>query len=255
MSSRIVTEAEVISVPAVPYTETFRPVHHKDVIAVMRRSIKDMGLEIANSQYTVSRGGMQFFGVWDLSNSNSEMCWSVGIRNSMDKSLALGIVAGTRVLVCSNLAFSGDYIEFRKHTKGLDNDELEYLAFKSIRRMVHQLTEFQAWHEGLKQHFLPETDAKLLLVDVLSRGVFPPSKFSRFHDLYFTRENEPSLFSFHECCTNVLRGSNLLVLPKRNKILNNVIEDYISRGGEKISSLGDFYENRAASIINLPSRI
>jgi len=139
MSSKIVTEAEVINVPAVPFTETFRPVHHREVISVMRESIHNTGLEIVSSQYTLARDGMQFFAVWDLSEGNGEMCWSIGIRNSMDKSLALGVVSGTRVFVCSNLAFSGEFVEFRKHTKGLTQDELEFLAFRSTRKIIHNL--------------------------------------------------------------------------------------------------------------------
>ncbi len=248
MSSKIVTEAEVISVPAVPFTETFHPVHHREVIAVMKESIRQTGLEIVNSHYTLARDGMQFFAVWDLSEGNGEMCWSIGIRNSMDKSLALGIVSGTRVFVCSNLAFSGDFIEFRKHTKGLDYDELEFLAFRSTRKIIHNLTEFQAWHEGLKNHYLLETDARLLLVDVMQCGVFPPSKFARFCELYFGRRGA-TMFEFHEACTNILRGTNLQVMPRRNKILNSLIDIYLwgLEDIQNISPLGDFLEQRASS--------
>ena len=236
MSKRIVSEEEIYQVPRVPFTETFHPIHHADVLSVMRKGIRDVGLEIRRSEYTLTKNGMRFFGVWDLNHENGELCWSLGIRNSMDKSLALGIVSGTRVFVCSNLAFSGEYIEFRKHTKGLDLDELEVLVRKSMAKMVERLSEFQAWHEGLKNYPLPEKEAKAMLVDIFSRGVIPPSKFFHFHGLYFKRSGS-TLFEFHECCTNVLRGTNLLTLPKRNRILNNVIEEYINRRSQKRPSV------------------
>jgi len=35
--------------------------------------------------------------------------FSIGIRNSNDKSIRLGLTAGLRVFVCSNMAFSGDF--------------------------------------------------------------------------------------------------------------------------------------------------
>jgi hypothetical protein len=35
--------------------------------------------------------------------------FSIGIRNSHDKSIRLGLTAGLRVFVCSNMAFSGDF--------------------------------------------------------------------------------------------------------------------------------------------------
>jgi hypothetical protein len=261
MSGNTFTEAEIIQVQEVAFTDTFHPIHHREVISAMRNSVQNVGLEIVNTEYTLAKDGLQFFGVWDLSHRNADMCWSIGLRNSMDKSLALGIVAGTRVFVCSNLAFSGEYIEFRKHTKGLDIEELEYLAFKAMRKMVKNLTEFQTWHERLANYSLTETDAKALLVNAMAGGVFPPSKFSRFDELYFKGECEPSLFGFHEACTNLLRDTNLRVMPKRNFILNGIINQYINCPKEQqVSALGDFYESRASAItkrsasINNPSQ-
>jgi hypothetical protein len=38
------------------------------------------------------------------------------LRNSHDKSFPIGIAFGSRVIVCDNLAFSGDHVIRRKHT-------------------------------------------------------------------------------------------------------------------------------------------
>jgi len=40
----------------------------------------------------------------------------LGLRNSHDKSLPIGIAFGSRVFVCDNLAFSADHVIRRKHT-------------------------------------------------------------------------------------------------------------------------------------------
>src|SRR5210317_936787 len=178
-----VTEAEVFQVPSVPFTRTFRPVHHKQVIDAIRTGINAVGLEVVKTEYVLAGNeGMKMFGVWDLATGNDELCWSLGIRNSMDKSMALGITAGTRVFVCENLAFDGEYLTFRKHTSGLDNDELELLAYKSMKNMVPRLVSFQKWHEGLRGYELAEQDAKILLVEVLTDSVFPASRFNSFKD-------------------------------------------------------------------------
>ena len=164
----------------------------------------------------------------------------------MDKSLALGITAGTKVFVCDNLAFDGEYLTFRKHTSGLDNDELEFLAYKSMKNMVPRLAKFQKWHEGLRNYELTEQDAKILLVEVLNDSVFPASKFNSFKELYFGGVYEPTLWGFHETVTDVLRGSNLITLPKKNKILNTVLNQYIDGiNADQPSPLGDFYQRRA----------
>src|SRR5262249_42262060 len=41
---------------------------------------------------------------------------SVGIRNSIDKTLPLGFCAGNRVMVCDNLSFSAELLVNRRHT-------------------------------------------------------------------------------------------------------------------------------------------
>ncbi|OGQ97424.1 MAG: hypothetical protein A2521_08540 [Deltaproteobacteria bacterium RIFOXYD12_FULL_57_12] len=246
IGSNKVSEAEVIQVPAVPFTRTFKPVHHREVINAIRTGISAIGLEVVKSEYVLAREGMQMFGVWDLATGNDELCWSIGLRNSMDKSMALGITAGTRVYVCSNLAFDGEFVELRRHTKGLTLEELEFMAYRAIRTLVNRLTRFQAWHEGLKRFDLPEPDAKVLLVEMLTQSVFPASKFPMFQNLYFGGVYDQTLWGLHAATTQVLKEANLLTLPKKNRVLNAILNQHIEGiNAELPSSLGDFYESRA----------
>lgn len=240
-----VTEAEVIQVPAVPFTKSFHPIHHRFIIDAIRSGVVATGLEIVKTNYVLANDGKRMFGVWDLSGGSEELCWSIGIRNSMDKSMALGITAGTRVFVCDNLAFSGEFVEFRKHTKGLVYDELEFMAYRAMKKMVANLTKFQAWHEGLRNFSLTEWDAKILLVEIMTDNIIPPSKFARFNDLYFGGVYEPTLWGFHETVTDMLRDSNLLTLPNKNRMLNGVLDNHINAGySEPPSPLAEFYERR-----------
>ena len=245
IGSNRVTEAEVIQVPAVPFTKSFHPVHHRQVLDAIRSGVVATGLEIVKTEYVLANNGNRMFGIWDLNGGNDELCWSIGIRNSMDKSMALGITAGTRVFVCENLAFSGEFVEFRRHTKGLIYDELEFMAYRAMKKMVSNLTKFQAWHEGLKNFSLTEWDAKILLVEIMTNSIIPPSKFARFSELYFGGVYDPTLWGFHETVTDVLRDSNLLSLPKKNRVLNSVLDGYVqSRSIEPHSPLGEFFANR-----------
>ena len=239
------TEQEVFQVPAVAYTSTFSPIHHKEVITAVKSAIQFVGMDIVSAEYALGRNGNQMFGVFDLNNGNNDMCWSLGIRNSMDKSLALGLTCGTRVFICSNLAFDGEFVEFRRHTSRLDYMELEYLAFRSVRKMIKRLSIFQAWHTGLRNYPLSETDAKILTVEIMTNLVIPPSKFQKLSDLYFCGTYGHDLWAFHESCTDILKGSNLLTLPKKNLRLNQVINRYIEQcEADTLSPLGDFFQNR-----------
>jgi len=76
----------------------------------------------------------------------------------MNKSMSLGISAGTKVFVCENLCFSGEFIALKRHTSGPDTDFLGFLAYKALRATVPKLMGFQRWHEGLKNYSLPKSD-------------------------------------------------------------------------------------------------
>jgi hypothetical protein len=246
MGTNQVSEQEVFNVPAVPFTKTFHPVHHGDVIRSIQEAIGIVGMEIVRSEYVLAQDGMRMFGVFDLSQRTSELSWSIGIRNSMNKSMSLGITAGTRVFVCENLCFSGEFLAFRKHTSGLDVDELAFLAYRSMRKMIPLLRSFQIWHVGLKQYELSEHDAKILLVEIMTNSVFPASKFNRFNELYFGGVYDHTCWGFHEAVTDTLKSSNLLTLPKKNLVLNSLLNQHIDRhNADSPSPLGEFYERRA----------
>ncbi|MBV5327061.1 MAG: hypothetical protein JZU65_05395, partial [Chlorobium sp.] len=199
-----VSEAEVMAVPAVPFTKTFHPVHHRDFIQSVREGVKAVGLEIVKSEFVLAAGGQKMFGVYDLSAGSSELCWSIGIRNSMNKSMSLGISAGTRVFVCENLCFSGDFLTLKRRTGVLDADMLAFLAYRAMRTMIPKLEAFQRWHQGLKNYLLPQSDMRILLVEIMEHSVIPVTKFNDFNGLY-SKVYDDSLWGFHETVTDILR--------------------------------------------------
>ena len=69
-------------------------------------------------QLSLARDNARFFGTLTLKNRlNDDACLAVGIRNSTDKSFPIGLVCGSRVFVCDNLAFSSEIVIARRHTK------------------------------------------------------------------------------------------------------------------------------------------
>jgi hypothetical protein len=105
-----------IKVPCVP-TPTHRPVPHHEIVEALVETLSFRHIGVVNEEYAVSFDGMKMFGVLDLETQMEGCRFSIGIRNSHDKSLRLGLTAGLRVLVCSNMAFSGEFTPvLAKHT-------------------------------------------------------------------------------------------------------------------------------------------
>jgi len=79
----------------------------------------------------------------------------VGIRNSHDKSFAVGLSAEIVVCVCTNLAFGGTTVVKRRHTSGIVLTELIDLAVASLE---DDFLTTEAVCEGLKDVYLRDDD-------------------------------------------------------------------------------------------------
>ncbi len=81
------------------------------------------------------------FGVINFENGTSDYGYSVGFRNSHDKSMVAGICAGARVFVCDNLALSGNFAEKRRHIPGNKFIRLIREAFTLLPEQLENLTK------------------------------------------------------------------------------------------------------------------
>jgi hypothetical protein len=114
----------------------------------------------------------------------------MGLRTSNNKSMAINIVAGMAVLVCSNLAFRGDMIALRrKHTSGLDlNEELTHAVLRFQQHFGKLTDEI----EILKGRPLSDREAKAIMHDAFVKGIMPMRLLPQVSAAYF----EPELAAF-----------------------------------------------------------
>lgn len=75
------------------------------------------------------------FGVMDLDFGFDGGSYSIGLRNSNDKSMRLALTAGYRVFVYDNMAFSGDFTPLsHKHTRNLELRDSISIAVDRVHR-------------------------------------------------------------------------------------------------------------------------
>ncbi len=139
VGARIVTREELLSVKAPAATGTWFPLSHGQVLARVEQQLREAGFEPDSAKYALSRGDQRFFGVIDTKSSlGNGTTLAIGVRNSTDKSLPIGFVAGHHVFVCDNLCFRSEILVVRKHTK---NGELRFA--EAMARAIQQLTQFK----------------------------------------------------------------------------------------------------------------
>ena len=230
-SLRSATESVVRMVPEPEFTKSWHPVSHGKVIDSLELAVKNYGLDIVKRQYSLHNKGMNMFGTWHLSSTFNGGGWMVGLRNSMNKSFAIGICAGTNVFVCSNMMFSGKFIEVRRHTSGVDLEELRRLSFIAIDGIIEELQELETWHTGLRNYPMNEEAFKLTTFDAMKEGAIPPSRFLEFMKCHEeeVKLNDRSLYTFHGGVTRLIRDNSLFSITNYSKKLIGVCDDYIQR--------------------------
>jgi hypothetical protein len=100
---------ELAQIPVPEATSTHKPIPHHVIVVGLVETLSFRHIGVVNEEFAVSADGMKMFGVLDLETQMQGCRFSIGIRNSHDKSIRLGLTAGLRVFVCSNMAFSGDF--------------------------------------------------------------------------------------------------------------------------------------------------
>jgi hypothetical protein len=113
-----VTREVLDAVPTPAATDTWFPVGHGTCVTTVQKALTESGFEVRQTRFGLSRGDARMFATVDLGSPLATgVTLAVGIRNSLDKSLPLGFVAGNRVFVCDNLAFRSELSVRRKHTR------------------------------------------------------------------------------------------------------------------------------------------
>jgi hypothetical protein len=243
-----VNESIVMAIPEPPFTKSWSPVSHARVINTLEQACKNTGLNIMARDYSLNVKGTRMFGVWDLDYTTNGSCYSLGFRNSIDKSMVVGVVGGFRVFVCDNLALSGEYLTFHKHTSGLDEKRLDKMASEALIGAWDDMERLESWINRLQAHEVSGKQFKELTFNLMKAKVFPPSQFENFLNSH-TEERGPRVYSkdftgtnlaswydkdtclhtVHGACTRLMRGQSLFKIADSNKRLIGVCDDYIRK--------------------------
>jgi hypothetical protein len=208
--SALVSREQLKAIPPPPATPTWRPIAHGDLIAAIDRQLLVRGISIVKETFAVQREGARLFGVLDLSlESSDEVCAAMGIRTANDRSMALEIAVGVRVLVCDNLAFSGDLIALRrKHTAKFD---LNADISRAIDRYQAQLLTLQQAIAAARKDPVSDDEAKALIFEAFHDEILPLRYFKQVAEAYFSpwsKLSDPlprTMWGLHNAFTRAVR--------------------------------------------------
>jgi hypothetical protein len=219
----------VLLVPPPEATDSYRPVAHKQFLELMLKNLEQAKLKVLDEEYSLNKEGTKMFGVLDI-ESRHDRNMLIGIRNSHDGSMAMGITAGERVTVCDNLAFSGQYVEMRKHTSGVTDEGLDRMVKDSIIKVQRLIQDFSMWITTLRAvKFQDDRHVKALMLDGVAEGVISVQGIKKLLKAYTEEKKlsgEPDLYTFYQAYTRSLRGKSLFSVAENCKGMNAFIDRF-----------------------------
>lgn len=186
--SQLVSRDELRSVPCPSGEGRWKPVPHGTVADTIFNELSDRGLKekVESEEWGLNQSQTQMFGVIRFQDDNGDgMTKSIGVRNSINKTLSVGIIASYRLLVCDNLMFAcgedGVKIE-KRHTIGLDVKSIVWYALDNIESSFDVLSNHI---ELMKSTKITDDRARVICCKAAEMRAIRPSHITKALSIYF----------------------------------------------------------------------
>ncbi len=231
--AEIVDRHDLFNVRTPEGTNTWFPLSHRSLLMQVENQLREVGFNIKGETHAITHDGARYFGVIQIDipdRLDRDYGWVVGIRNSHDKSLPAGLVAGTQVFVCDNLAFNGEVKLSRKHTRYAMRD-LRQLTARAVGQLGDKFHDLDRRIITYKQKFLPDQQAHDLVIRAIDCRAITASQVPSVlkewrepsHDAFIPR-NAWSLFN---AFTEVFKTINPQTAIQRGQALHGLFDGQV----------------------------
>ena len=231
---------------------THYPIHHKTFTDLVINKVQSLNYTINEARYGIDQHG-DMFGYLKLEKDaerNGTFNHVIGLRNSHCQRFSAALAAGSSVMVCDNLAFSGDIEVGHKHTKNIMD--------KLPGRIDIMMQEIQDnWQSQAKRYDayaatkLSQSGYGELLWNAIDQGAISGSKAQKVINEYMAPRHEDfedrNAWSLFNAFTEILKESPTM-LRQRSIQLHSVFDEYCETGKfskpESLQSLLKLPESR-----------
>lgn len=120
-TTTLINRSALKHLPMPEATATHQPISHHTLVERIHECLSYRHLSVVREEYAVSPDGMKCFGLLELNVEYAGVRFAIGLRNSNDKWMRIGLVAGYRVTVCENKMLTGDFNPLSaKHSKNFN---------------------------------------------------------------------------------------------------------------------------------------
>ncbi len=234
--ARAVDRNVLAAIPCPAATETHHPQPYIRLVQEVEKALAASQMRIVNESFGVTEDGGRMFGLLQVANCQElqDYAYVVGLRGSLNKSLADGIAVGSSVFVCDNLAFSSEIVFHRKNTKLIERD-FPLMVATAIGQLSQRWNSQTKRIETYKQTAIGNKDAAYLLAEIAG-DVFPWQKFGDIYKEFKTPKHpefvKETVWALFNAVTESLKpnanskASGLWTMPSRTGRLHKVCDDF-----------------------------
>ncbi|MFK7911106.1 MAG: DUF932 domain-containing protein [Akkermansiaceae bacterium] len=235
--AQVVDRADLFEVITPNGSKTHFPIPHRDLLTEVENQLRETGFIIRGGVHALSHEAQRYFGVIQVSlptRNEQDFNWVVGLRNSHDKSLTSGVVAGTQVLVCDNLCFNGEVKLSRKHTRHIMRD-LRTLTARAVGQLGDKFRDLDRRVASYKQHYLPDRSAHDLVIRAVDCGAVTTSQVPSVLQEWRKPQHQEFLprngWSLFNAFTEVYKSVNPQTAVKRGQALHGLFDEQVGLAG------------------------
>jgi len=227
-----VSENVLFKTPIPAETMSYKPVAHKHIIDGIQERLYKNNLHIVKKQYRSARNNEKLIGIFDIEANNQDLQFRFGFKNSYDKSISLGIVAGTSVIICSNGMMSGEIVYMRKHTGTIVSDMNSKMDIV-INQLTSTLNDHIIDMKLMRNIAMDNTERDKFLGKVFFRDkIISPNQatalITELEEPEFKEFSENNLWGMYNKMTHVLKREHPdKYIQKHIKLHELVKEDYL----------------------------
>lgn len=166
-----------------PMGPRHKPVPYADFVDLASDALNHVGLRVTDEKFGTLADGSRFFGLMEVAPiaapaNDRDFGLMVGLRASHDQSFARGLVVGSRVFVCDNLAFSGEVSVNTKQTLHIE-DRLPAMVYQAVESLPQQFAIQDARFDAYKARQFKSRWGDAALVEMIRRKVLTGSSMAR----------------------------------------------------------------------------
>jgi hypothetical protein len=248
--------SDVCSIETPAPTATHYPIPHETLLNTVDNRLQTHGLTITDRHYGLNHEGNDLFALYNIERQDEEGNGTfqnvVGIRNSHIKHFSAGLVAGSRVFVCDNLAFTGEVKMNRKHTRHILRD-LSNLIGHMVLQVCDKWNYQEIRYEAYADTVLNNAQAHDLIMWSMRNGALPSSKLEAVVKEWDTPSHEAfeprNCWSLFNAFTEVQKSSPSM-LTDRSIRLHDTFTDYCKDAIEVRMDSTNEYEEAVAEAVD-----